>query len=102
VTGRTEERPTVAAAGWMARRLRRDGMLPRFYAAEVVRRHFGQALVYEDDSGLLAVRGDVVREFLRAAGAPVGWDARRRFWYVEQEPRLASADPNETLPHIAA
>jgi hypothetical protein len=76
------------------RRLRRDGMVPRVAAAEVVRRHFGGEFVHEDEWGLLVVREDVVREFLRAAAAPVGWDARRRFWYVEQ-----GADPDETLPH---
>jgi hypothetical protein len=82
----------------MVRRLNRDGMLPRFYAAEVIRRRYGESLVYEDERGLLAVREVVVREFLRAAGEAVKWDARRRFWYVEPDP----ADPNETLDHIAA
>ena len=86
----------------MARRLRRDGMLPRFYVAEVIRRHFGAEFVYEDEAGLLVVREDVVREFLRAAGGPVGWDARRRFWYVEEEePDPNAGDPDDTRPHVS-
>jgi hypothetical protein len=85
----------------MVRRLRRDGMLPRFYVAEVVRRHFGREFVQEDEAGLLVVREDVVREFLRAAGSPVGWDTRRRFWHVEGEPDRDAADPDDALPHVA-
>jgi hypothetical protein len=86
----------------MVRRLHRDGMLPQFYAAEVIQRRFGGAFVSQDERGLLAIHESVVREFLRAVGEPVKWDARRRFWYVEQPADLEAADPNDTLPYVAA
>jgi hypothetical protein len=83
-------------AGWMVQHLRRQGMLPQFYAAEAIRRQFGDGFVYEDDRGFTAVRDDVVREFLRAAGGAVRWDDRRRFWFVEEVLGLP-----ETLPFPA-
>jgi hypothetical protein len=82
----------------MAEQLRQQGMLPQFYAAEAIRRRFGDGFVYEDERGFTAVREDVVREFLRAAGGAARWDPRRRFWYVEREPVTQPPEPPETLP----
>jgi hypothetical protein len=88
---------TRQAAEWMFKQLKREGILPRVFAAEVIRRRFGEELVGEDEGGRPTPREDVLREFGRLSGGVAVWDGRRRFWRLEEE-ALLSADPGATLP----
>ncbi|MFI7157269.1 DUF6953 family protein [Micromonospora chalcea] len=71
---------TATVATWMARQVRTNGVLYQDDAVEVILREFGDAFVYDNENGNIAIARPVLRAFRNLTNGSVVWDREHRMW----------------------
>ena len=67
-------------AGWMLEQLNHDNVLYQHDAAHQILHNFGDAFIYENQNGNLAIRQNVLRLFRALTGNTVVWERGERLW----------------------
>lgn len=78
-------RAREAVAAWMLAEIERDGLLWQCDAVDGIRSRFGDACVYENDRGHLAITGEVLTAFRDLTGDRVVWSCGGKFWRLRTD-----------------
>lgn len=70
---------------WMLAQLRADGVLYQDEAAAAIEARFGEAFVYENENGNLAIERKVLAAFRELTKATVVWEPGERSWRFREE-----------------
>lgn len=76
----TKNKSETAVAEWMLAALDEDDILYQEQAVYDIQEKFGDAFVYENNSGNLAISKDVLAAFLKITGDDVVWSRSERMW----------------------
>jgi hypothetical protein len=82
----TKSKATPAdVAAWMVQELQRDGVLYQDVAASGIQGQFGEAFVYFNNNGNLAIDKRVLAEFQKLTRDSVVWLRGERMWRKREE-----------------
>jgi hypothetical protein len=77
--------PTAAdVAAFMLQRLNEDATLYQDVVVSEIQDEFGEAFVYTNDNGNLAIDRKVLAEFRKLTDGKVVWNRGERFWRVKE------------------